>query len=57
MADLLDMRGRTVVVTGASSGIGLETACLLAELGAKGAKDLPEIGPVEVIPRDVTKRA
>jgi NAD(P)-dependent dehydrogenase (short-subunit alcohol dehydrogenase family) len=35
VADLLDMRGRTVVVTGASSGIGLETACLLAELGAK----------------------
>ena len=35
MADLLDMKGRTVVVTGASSGIGLETACLLAELGAK----------------------
>ena len=34
MADLLDMKGRTVVVTGASSGIGLETACLLAELGA-----------------------
>jgi 3-oxoacyl-[acyl-carrier protein] reductase len=35
VADLLDMTGRTVVVTGASSGIGLETACLLAELGAK----------------------
>ena len=40
----------------------LESALLpgarkLAELGAKGAKDLPEIGPVEVIPRDVTKRA
>jgi DNA recombination protein RmuC len=28
-----------------------------AELGAKGSKDLPEIGPVETTPRDVTKRA
>ena len=28
----------------------------LAELGAKGAKDLPEIGPVEVAPRDLTRR-
>jgi DNA recombination protein RmuC len=29
----------------------------LAELGAKGAKNLPEIGPVEIAPRDLTKRA
>jgi DNA recombination protein RmuC len=28
-----------------------------AELGAKGAKELPEIGPVETAPREVTKRA
>jgi NAD(P)-dependent dehydrogenase (short-subunit alcohol dehydrogenase family) len=35
VAALLDMSGRTVVVTGASSGIGLETVCLVAELGAK----------------------
>ena len=28
-----------------------------AELGAKGAKELPELGPVEAEPRDVTKRA
>jgi len=27
-----------------------------AELGAKGAKELPELGPVEAEPRDVTKR-
>jgi DNA recombination protein RmuC len=29
----------------------------LAELGAKGSKELPEVGPVEIAPRDVTKRA
>jgi len=29
----------------------------LAELGAKGAKSVPEIGPVEITPRDLTKRA
>jgi DNA recombination protein RmuC len=28
-----------------------------AELGAKGSKDLPEIGPIEAAPRDLTKRA
>jgi DNA recombination protein RmuC len=29
----------------------------LSELGAKGAKNLPEIGPIELAPRDLTKRA
>jgi DNA recombination protein RmuC len=29
----------------------------LAEMGAKGAKNLPEIEPVETAPRDITKRA
>jgi DNA recombination protein RmuC len=27
-----------------------------AELGAKGSKELPEIGPIETTPRDVTRR-
>lgn len=35
MINPLDLTGRNVVVTGASSGIGRETAILLSELGAK----------------------
>src|SRR5262245_55842759 len=34
VADIPDLRGRTVVVTGANSGIGLETAAALAGAGA-----------------------
>ncbi|MRH90278.1 SDR family NAD(P)-dependent oxidoreductase [Nocardia sp. SYP-A9097] len=34
-ADIPDLRGRTAIVTGASAGLGLETALRLAERGAK----------------------
>lgn len=54
MADVPDMSGKTVVVTGASSGIGLETAQALAGAGAgvvitarhegRGRAALEEIG-------------
>jgi len=35
MLNPLDMSGRVVLVTGASSGIGRETAQLLSQLGAR----------------------
>ena len=33
--ELFDLKGRTGIITGASSGIGLGTANVLAEAGAK----------------------
>ena len=35
MMELFDLKGRTGIITGASSGIGLGTANVLAEAGAK----------------------
>ena len=37
-----DLRGKNVLVTGASSGIGLATARLVAELGARVAACAPK---------------
>ena len=42
---------------GSLEGALIPGARKFAELGAKGSKELPEIGPVETTPRDVTKRA
>ena len=42
---------------GAFEGTLLPGARKLAELGAKGAKELPEPAAVETAPRDVLKRA
>ena len=42
---------------GSFEGSLLPGARKLAELGAKGAKELSEIKPVEIAPREVTKRA
>ncbi|HTX64980.1 MAG TPA: DNA recombination protein RmuC, partial [Opitutaceae bacterium] len=41
---------------GSLEGALLPGARKFAELGAKGAKDLPEIGPIETAPREITKR-
>ncbi len=42
---------------GSYEGTLLPGARKLAELGAKGAKDLPAPGPIEIAPRDITKRS
>jgi DNA recombination protein RmuC len=42
---------------GSLEGALIPGARKFAELGARGSKELPEIGPVETMPRDVTKRA
>ena len=42
---------------GSFEGTVLPGARKFAELGAKGSKELPEIGPAEAVPRDLTKRA
>lgn len=42
---------------GSLEGTLIPGARKFAELGAKGAKELPAIDPIEIVPRDVTKRA
>lgn len=42
---------------GSLEGALIPGARKFAELGARGSKELPAIGPVETTPRDVTKRA
>jgi DNA recombination protein RmuC len=42
---------------GSLEGALIPGARKFVELGAKGSKELPEIGPVETTPRDLTKRA
>ena len=42
---------------GSLEGTLIPGARKFVELGAKGSKELPEIGPIETTPRDVTRRA
>lgn len=64
-AEHLDKTGRGLeaatrsynAAVGSFEGTVLPGARKFAELGAKGSKELPEIGPAETVPREVTKRA
>jgi DNA recombination protein RmuC len=64
-ADHLDKLGRGLETAtrsynsavGSFEGTVLPGARKFAELGAKGAKELPEIGPIETTPRDLAKRS
>ncbi len=64
-AEHLDKMGRGLetatrsynAAVGSFEGTVLPGARKFAELGAKGSKELPEIGPAETVPRDLTKRA
>ncbi len=48
MTNPMDMAGRTILVTGASSGLGRETAVLLSELGAKVIAHGRDLGRLDI---------
>lgn len=49
------MNGKVIVITGAASGIGLETAKLLASKGAKVSLADVQEGPLQQVVDDITK--
>ncbi|WP_299575500.1 SDR family NAD(P)-dependent oxidoreductase [uncultured Williamsia sp.] len=53
VADGLDLTGRTVVVTGASSGIGVETARVLAAKGAHVVMAVRDVAAGESVADDI----
>jgi NAD(P)-dependent dehydrogenase (short-subunit alcohol dehydrogenase family) len=55
--DVADMTGKTVVITGANSGIGLETAVALAAAGAEIVMTARDRGRAETALADVTARS
>ena len=55
--DVADMTGKTVVVTGGSSGIGLETAVALATAGARVVVTARDQGRGEAAVADVRRRS
>ena len=57
MGDVADMTGRTVVITGGNSGIGLETAVALAGAGARVLVTARDQGRGEAAVADVARRA
>lgn len=54
VVDGLDLTGRTVVVTGASSGIGIETARVLAARGAHVDMAVRDVAAGEAVAVDIT---
>lgn len=57
MMDVADMTGKTVVITGANSGIGLETAVALARAGAKTLITVRDRARGEVAVADIRARS
>ncbi|HMK63632.1 MAG TPA: SDR family oxidoreductase [Acidimicrobiales bacterium] len=57
MAQVADMTGKTVVVTGANSGIGLETALALAGAGARVAITARHPGRGQAAVEDIRRRS
>jgi NAD(P)-dependent dehydrogenase (short-subunit alcohol dehydrogenase family) len=55
--DVADMTGKTVVITGANSGIGLETAVALAKAGAKTVITARDRGRGEAALNDIRTRS
>ena len=55
--DVADMTGKTVVITGGNSGIGLETAVALARAGAKTVITARDSGRGEAAVADIRARA
>jgi retinol dehydrogenase-12 len=55
--DVADMTGKTVVITGANSGIGLETAVALARAGARTVITARHRGRGEAAVADIRRRA
>ncbi|MCW8984047.1 MAG: SDR family oxidoreductase [Thermoanaerobaculales bacterium] len=50
---MLDLRGRRVVISGASSGIGLETARMVASRGAEVCLTARRMGPLAAAAEDI----
>ena len=55
--DVADMTGKTVVITGGNSGIGLETAVALARAGAKTVITARDRGRGEAAVADIRARS
>ena len=55
-ADVPDQTGRVAVVTGANAGLGLETAAVLAERGARVVVAVRDLGKGEKAVGEIRRR-